>query len=68
MAYCQNKNGDIGYLCKDLNKMKSILLEMKNDPEKVQARRIVQAANLLKIGENSALDSELRLVMEQTGW
>ena len=48
--------------------MKSILLEMKNDPEKVQARRIVQAANLLKIGENSALDSELRLVMEQTGW
>ena len=71
LAYYQKKYGDIGYLCKDVNEMKNVLLEMRNNPKKAQDRRKVQVANLLKIKENSAVDAvavELRLLMKQTGW
>ena len=71
LAYYQKKYGEIGYLCKDLEEMKSVLVEMKNNPKKAQDRRKVQVANLLKIKENSAVDAvaeELRLLMKKTGW
>lgn len=70
LNYFQQKYGDIGYLCKDLNEMESVILKIKANPKDSEARRKIQVANLLKIKENSsvkAVAAELKELMNKTG-